>query len=161
MSTRHDIRRLAMQLLYQFDLRGQEDAQQIRDCLEDSTEPPELCRQGFELAQAVWERHDQADAAASALAPHWPTHRQPPLDRAILRLAYYEMVTGRVPNRVAINEAIVLAKQYCSEQSPGFINGVLDKIAKQLDNSPARDTADEPGLTQAGDGSSSNPTTIV
>jgi len=140
MSTRHDIRRLAMQLLYQFDLRGQDDAQQIRDGLEDSTEPAELCREGFELAHAVWERHDQADAAAGELAPHWPTHRQPPLDRAILRLAYYEMATGRVPNRVAINEAVVLAKQYCSEQSPGFINGVLDKIAKQLGDPPVSET---------------------
>lgn len=144
MSTRHDIRRLAMQLMYQFDLRGADDVQQIGDCLEDSSESAELCHQGLELAHAAWERHGQADALAGELAPHWPTHRQPPLDRAILRLAYYEMVTGRVPNRVAINEAVVLSKQYCSEQSPGFINGVLDKMAKRLGDLPVPETTVNP-----------------
>ena len=67
------------------------------------------------------------------LAPDWPTHRQPPLDRAILRLAHYEMTSGHAPIKVAINEAVELAKNYCAERSPPFINGVLDKMARCLE----------------------------
>lgn len=127
-----DIRRLAMQILYQMDLRGPADAQAIRQGLEDSPDSPELCRQAYELAQAAWEQHAEADSLATQIAPHWPTHRQPAVDRAILRLGYYEMASGRTPVKVAVNEAIELAKRFCSEQGPAFINGVLDKIAKKL-----------------------------
>ncbi len=139
MPTRHHIRCLAMQALYQLDLRGDQDAHAIRLGLEeqDPSGPPEACREAFELAQAAWASHSEADALASRLAPHWPTHRQPPLDRAILRLAYYEIATRRVPIKVAINEAIVLAKQYCGESSPGFINGVLDKMPRHIGQPPA------------------------
>ena len=70
------------------------------------------------------------------LAPQWPTHRQPPVDRAILRLSFYEMASQIVPVKVAINEAIELAKEYGSEQSPSFVNGVLDKMAKRLPSVP-------------------------
>jgi N utilization substance protein B len=132
MASRHEIRRLAMQALYQFDLRGHDDAQHVRQCLEDAGQAPEACGEAFELAQAAWSQHEQADAAVGELAPDWPTHRQPPLDRAILRLAYHEIASKHAPARVVINEAIVLAKEYCSEQSPGFINGVLDKIARRI-----------------------------
>ena len=131
MSKRHETRRLAMQVLYQLDLRCQDDAEAIRMGLSDDRHASENCQEAFELALAAWADRAQADASVSELAPQWPTHRQPPLDRAILRLACYELATGRVPNGVAINEAVVLAKQFCSEQSPGFINGVLDKVARR------------------------------
>ena len=54
------------------------------------------------------------------------------MDRAILRLAYHEITTGRVPVKIAINEAVELAKQFASEESPPFVNGVLDKMHRQL-----------------------------
>ncbi len=68
-----------------------------------------------------------------ALTPDWPTHRQPPVDRAILRLAHHEMVSGHAPVKVAINEGVELAKRYADKESPAFINGVLDKLAKRLE----------------------------
>ena len=77
--------------------------------------------------------------AATSLAPKWPTHRQPAVDRAILRLAYHEMKSGRTPIKVVINEAVELAKGYCSKESPPFINGVLDKMARQI-QSPQLDS---------------------
>jgi len=131
MSKRHEIRRLAMQVLYQLDLRGQDDAQTILENLPGDKHSPEKCQEAFELAMAAWVDRAQSDASICKLASQWPTHRQPPLDRAILRLACYELATNRVPKGVCINEAIILAKQFCSEQSPGFINGVLDKIARE------------------------------
>ena len=60
------------------------------------------------------------------------THRQPPVDRAILRLAHHEIVTGIVPAKIAINEAVDLAKTFGAENSPSFVNGVLDKMAKRM-----------------------------
>ena len=85
-----------------------------------------------ELALAAWATRHEADAQCSKLAPDWPTSRQPPIDRAILRLAWFEMTTGRNPPAIVINEAVELAKQFSDEKSPPFINGVLDRIAKRL-----------------------------
>ena len=93
---------------------------------------------------------DRSDEKATALAPDWPTHRQPPVDRAILRLAYYEMTSGHAPVKVAINEAVELAKQFGSEQSPPFINGVLDKLARAI-NAPEPAEPTEPQPAPPGD----------
>ena len=133
-SKQRKIRRVAMQTLYQIDLRGQDDLEAIRAGLGDLPKPTQADEQAYELATAAWEQRKDADEIVAVLAPQWPTHRQPPLDRAILRLAHYEMASGRTPVKVAINEAIELAKRYCCEQSPSFINGVLDKIAKRIDS---------------------------
>ena len=72
----------------------------------------------------------EADAEVTTLAPDWPTNRQPVVDRSILRLAYYEIVSGRTPPKVVINEAVELAREFSTDRSPMFINGVLDKIYK-------------------------------
>lgn len=132
MPQRKSIRRLAMQLLYQFDLRSQTDRAEVAPCQEDGFDSAEIVEAAFELAAQAWATRDKADELATMLAPDWPTHRQPPVDRAILRLAYYEMISGHAPVKVAINEAVELAKQFGAENSPAFINGVLDKLAKQL-----------------------------
>ena len=125
-----DVRRLAMQVLYQMDLTDASDAQQIGDRLDDQFDSAQVRTAAVELAELAWAGHEQADMLTTQLAPHWPTHRQPPVDRAIMRLAYHEMVSGRTPVKVAINEAVELAKAYGAKQSSAFVNGVLDKVAK-------------------------------
>lgn len=120
-----------MQVLYQMDLAGTDDAKSIGANL-DGFDAPEICAEAVELAEAAWPDHEQADGLATALAPQWPTHRQPPVDRAILRLAYHEMASGRTPVKVAINEAVELAKVFGARESAPFINGVLDKMAKRI-----------------------------
>jgi N utilization substance protein B len=85
---------------------------------------------GFRLALQAWTRREEADAAVAAISSDWPTYRQPVIDRSILRLAYFEMAEGGTPPKVAINEAVELAKEFSTEKSPLFINGVLDKIYK-------------------------------
>jgi len=130
---RRDVRRLAMQLLYQIDVTGELDRQTILDNVDEEHDKDEAVRaEAVDLALRAWVTHGTADERVGELAPDWPTHRQPPVDRAILRLAHHEMASSRVPVKVAINEAVELAKQYCAEQSPMFINGVLDKLAKQV-----------------------------
>ncbi|MEO0587572.1 MAG: transcription antitermination factor NusB [Planctomycetota bacterium] len=132
-SKRREVRRLAMQLLYQIDVTGELDRQAVLDNIDAEHDPDEALRvEAVDLALGAWVAHGTADERIGGLTPDWPTHRQPPVDRAILRLAHHEMATGRVPIKVAINEAVELAKQYCAEQSPTFVNGVLDKLAKAL-----------------------------
>ena len=131
-AARRDVRRLAMQVLYQIDQRGAADQDLIHQGLADGPDNAATQAEAFDLAQAAWRNRAPADRLVTELAPQWPTHRQPPVDRALLRLAYHEMVSGRTPVKIAINEAVELAKHYGAENSPAFINGVLDKLARQL-----------------------------
>ncbi|MHC5115081.1 MAG: transcription antitermination factor NusB [Planctomycetota bacterium] len=131
-----DRRRCALQALYQFDAAADDPTADetalgiVRSSLEDSAGSDEVHQAGFDLARAAWAMREEADAVVSELTPDWPTHRQPVIDRNILRLAYYEMTSGVTPPKVAINEAVELAKEFSTEKSPLFINGVLDKIYK-------------------------------
>lgn len=148
---RRDLRRLAMQVLYQLDLTQPKSkpaddapaslpgADELAESLDEEHDELATRRFAAELALQAWASHPAADEKVAALAPDWPTHRQPPVDRAILRLAYYEMASGHAPVKVAINEAVELAKDYGSEHSPPFINGVLDKLAKAITPASAPD----------------------
>ena len=80
------------------------------------------------MADQVWERCREADAAISPLTPDWPTRRQPVVDRNLLRLAWYEMTVAQVPPKVVMSESIELAKEFSTAESPSFINGVLDRL---------------------------------
>jgi N utilization substance protein B len=133
---RRDIRKLAMQLLYQIDLSGGADREALLQMLgewDHAPASPEQREAAVDLALGAWRNREAADGHIAELAPDWPSHRQPPVDRAILRLGYHEMTTGHAPSSVAINEAVELAKRYCGEHSPSFINGVLDKLAKRIE----------------------------
>lgn len=133
MATPRDIRRLAFQTLFQLDARGKGESAIIRESLagvDDFTDGER--RKAFDLATAAYDAKDAADRAIVALAPGWPTHRQPAVDRNILRLAHHELSTGRVVASIAINEAVELAKAFGTDRSPAFVNGVLDKIAKSI-----------------------------
>lgn len=133
---RRRIRELALQALYQYDARQGDDAAEVERTVLDAPGDERAKQPAIELARQAWAAHTEADAMAGDLAADWPTHRQPVVDRCILRLAYYEMAHGQTPPRVAINEAIELAKTFGSERSPDFINGVLDKMMKRLAASP-------------------------
>lgn len=146
---RRDVRRLAMQVLYQLDVTNppdEVDRQAVLDGLDAEFDKQAVREQGVDLALGAWERHKEADHEIELLTPEWPTHRQPPVDRAILRLAYHEIKANVTPVKVAINEAIELAKHYASEQSPAFVNGVLDKLAKSI----GHDEGDEAAPADAG-----------
>ena len=130
-----DIRRLAFQVLFQLDARGERDAAAVRDAIQ-AEEHPNLSdkdrEKAFELASAAFGARAAADKAMLELAPTWPSHRQAAVDRAILRLAHFEMVSGKTPPKVAVNEAVELAKEFSTDKSPGFVNGLLDKVLKQV-----------------------------
>ncbi len=162
-----DVRRLAVQALYLIDATGNADADtpptpdDLHEALDepfddgDTPVPVEPKQPAIELALSAWARHEEADAQINRFAEDWPTHRQPPVDRAILRLAWFEMATRRNDNGVIINEAVELAKQFSNEHAPKFINGVLDRLAKRYpdgkeDGAVEGDTATPAPIT--GDG---------
>ena len=132
MTSPREIRKCALQGLYQFDAAGTDSPDMVRESLNDAPGNTKTHDEGFALAQATWEQREAADAAVSALTPEWPIHRQPVIDRNLLRMAFYEMTSGRTPPKVAINEAVELAKEFSTEKSPMFINGVLDKLYRQM-----------------------------
>ncbi len=143
MASRRDIRELALQALYQFDARC--DEQDAVDVVNPDVAMTDAERsEAMQMAREAWAARLEADRHASELAPAWPTLRQPAVDRAILRLAWYEMVSGRTPARAAINEAVELAKRYSTERSPAFINGVLDKMMRRIDRAAPADESDSP-----------------
>lgn len=149
---RREVRRLAMQVLYQLDvaaLPGSPDRQALLDGLDADFDKLTVRQQGVDLALSAWACHKEADRQVEALSPEWPTHRQPPVDRAILRLAYHEITAGLTPPKVAINEAIELAKAYASEHSPAFVNGILDKFVKHERTEDAQATPEQPGPADA------------
>ena len=148
MSNRRHIRELAIQALYQLDARGVGDLVDVERSIMDAPHAEQTKRDGLDLARRAWAVHEKCDELTMKLAPDWPTHRQPPVDKSILRLAYYEIVSGAAPVAVAINEAIELAKEFGSERSPAFINGVLDKVAKTVRENPT-EASPAPTDTQA------------
>lgn len=131
MPAQREIRRLAFQALFQLDARGVDDADAIRSGLDAQADDAHRDA-AMQLALAAFERRRAADAEFEALAPAWPAHRLAAVDRAILRLAHHEMTSGRTPPKVAVNEAVELAKAFSTDRSPAFVNGLLDKVLKRL-----------------------------
>ena len=127
-----ELRQQVLQLLCQFDA-GNEDIARITEQKfdEENSSTLEPSKEAMELAKKIWEDKTSADSHIESLTPEWAIHRQPLLDRNILRLARYEIVSGITPPIVAIDEAIELARIYSTEKSSTFVNGVLDSLLHQ------------------------------
>lgn len=131
MSSPRNIRKAALQALYQLDVRGDQDTGEIEATLDEDLSDNDR-RKAMELAHSAFAGRREADLAVKIHAPTWPAHRQPAIDRAIMRLAHYEMTSGRVNPKIAVNEAVELAKIFSTERSPSFVNTVLDKILRKV-----------------------------
>jgi N utilization substance protein B len=130
-SNRRKTRELAMQVLFVWDSHGDSDAALAQQVVRDGSENPSLSAEALRIATAAWDTRTVADTWIERLAPKWPPHRQPGVDRNLLRLAIWEMTSGHAPAKVVIDEAIELAKVFSTEQSPSFINGVLDAVHRE------------------------------
>lgn len=116
-------RRTALFLLYQWDITGQPLAS-----LYDGT-PDDFA---LELAEAVAARAAQLDDRISGASDAWSADRLGTLERNVLRIGVYELEEGTVPPEVAINEAVVLAKRYATDEAGKLVNGILGHIQREV-----------------------------
>ena len=123
-TNRHDARERAFHLLYETEMKGNAIADVLAALPVD---PDEFAAQ---LVVGVGENQDDLDAVIATHARNWEVDRMPALDRAILRLATYELIhRPDVPTAVVISEAVELAKSYSTDDSSRYVNGVLSAVA--------------------------------
>jgi transcription antitermination protein NusB len=121
----------ALQLLYAWELRGEVPIPVLASGLSRLTGPePTLLDRAEELAEGVVAEVQSLDAEAARAAENWRMSRIAVVERNILRLAILELRRGEVPPKVAIDEAVRLAHWFGGTRAPGFVNGVLDGIAR-------------------------------
>lgn len=123
-SQRRQVRERALGLLYEAEVKGMEMAELLA-----AQELP-LDPYGHTLATGTAASQDDIDARLEGLSENWPVARMPALDRAILRMASYELSHSTdISVAVIINEALELAHEYSTPSSAGFINGLLSQVA--------------------------------
>lgn len=120
-----------MQILFAWDAQGEMNEAVAQQIARDGADEIEIRNDALQLAKGAWEQVATTDSWVERLAPKWPPKRQPGVDRALIRLAAWELVGTDTPPKVAIAEAIELAKQFSTEQSASFVNGVLDSLLKE------------------------------
>ena len=132
MNRRHRARRLALQALSCLDVQGTKAREGVLEFIDESRDPPEVRQTARGMLDAALADRDACDALVASHARHWGLDRLALVDRNILRLAVSELRGGSTPRKVVITEALQLAKEFSTAESPRFINGVLDAIAKDL-----------------------------
>jgi len=126
---RRRARELALALLYELEFHPGQEVSRLEAFWQAHPASPEAREYAELLARGVVAHREAVDRCIAAHAEHWTVDRMPLVDRNILRLATHELLhAADVPERVAIDEAIELAKLYGGEDSARFINAVLDKI---------------------------------
>ena len=127
---RRRARAIALQALYEVDCAGHAAEEVVTHLLTEAGLPEENAAFAQELVSGVLQNKEKIDNNIQSFATAWPLRQIPPVDRNILRLAIFEiLIDNRVPVKVAINEAVELAKKFGSENSPKFINGVLGSVS--------------------------------
>jgi N utilization substance protein B len=125
--SRREARERAFHLLYESEIKG-EDAEDVLSSL-----PLEPDRFAVELVRGVGDTRGELDGLIAAHARNWDVDRMPALDRALLRLACYELAhRPDVPTGAVISEAVELAKRYSTDDSGRFVNGVLSAVAAEV-----------------------------
>jgi N utilization substance protein B len=131
-SLRRKSREFAMQMLFQWDM-SQQDFTKLETKFWKSAKAADTTRAFAEkLFEGAAKDVGVLDALIVGHADNWRFERMAAIDRAILRLAIYELRAAETPPKVILNEAVDLAKKYSSEESGAFVNGVLDGVHKSL-----------------------------
>ncbi|MGP3990299.1 transcription antitermination factor NusB [Streptomyces sp. 3N207] len=141
MAARNKARKRAFQILFEADQRGADVRTVLADWLRlartDSRQPP-VSEYTMTLVEGYAGNIARIDELLSTYAVGWTLDRMPDVDRSILRLGVYELLwVDEVPDAVVIDEAVQLAKEFSTDESPGFINGLLGRL-KELKPSLSR-----------------------
>src|SRR5688572_18900112 len=136
MGPRRKAREYALQMLFQWDITRDTIDQISATFFENVEEPPAVVEFSRLLVARTVEHVEQLDVLIQRHADHWRLDRMAIVDRNLLRLATQEFLYDReTPKTVVINEAIEIARRFSSQESPQFINGILDSIKKELEGS--------------------------
>jgi N utilization substance protein B len=130
MATRHHARMAVVSLLYAYDLGNGNTAEHTAEILEEKKIRNKQKDFALDLYEGVMANIEACDTAIIEHLKDWDFARLGSIERATLRLAAYEILFGELDSAVVINEAVEITKAFGTEQSPKFINGVLDAISK-------------------------------
>ncbi|MFQ5802133.1 MAG: transcription antitermination factor NusB [Candidatus Methylomirabilales bacterium] len=130
MGKRRRARELALTILYQLEFRPEKPEELLDSFWADHrSPPPEVGTYAKELVEGTLAHREEIDSLIAQYTEHWHFSRIALVERNILRVATYEFIFRKdVPEKVILNEGIEIAKQYGSEDSGRFVNGILDKI---------------------------------
>jgi len=133
MGKRRSSRELALKFLYQSELNEGNVDEQMESFMERNSSKDEIDIFMKELVEAVIKHKKEIDEIVQKFSDNWVLDRMTVIDRNILRIGTCELLFNfSTPPKVAINEAVDIAKKYGNEDSPEFINGILDKIYKEI-----------------------------
>lgn len=131
MGHRRQSRECALQLLFQVEFSNQPPLEVVKLFWEENAVSEEVRVFADELFLGTMRNLKEIDFLIESSSTNWKLSRMASVDRNILRMSAYELIyLEEIPSSVTINEAVEIAKKYGTEESPGFINGILDKIAK-------------------------------
>jgi len=132
-------RQLALQVLYAVDLAEAGDADEVFASVAQNFELPAGARAfARELVRGVIARRDALDELLARHSEHWRVSRMAAVDRNVLRIAVFELLETHTPTSVVIDQAIELARRFGDDPSPGFVNGVLDAVARAVERPVGR-----------------------
>ncbi|MBE2197685.1 MAG: transcription antitermination factor NusB [Anaerolinea sp.] len=133
MKTRRRARRATLESLYEYDIANHPPGEALQQRLLEAPMTSTGVEFAARLIQGVVEHQLAMDKLIARYAPEWPLEQMAVIDRNILRIAIYEfLISDETPVKVAINEAVELAKIYGADSSPRFINGVLGTLAEHI-----------------------------
>lgn len=133
-NVRHRARIAAMQVLYELDITDHQLEPTLQRRIEDESLPKDAMQFAERIARGAWERREYLDGVIEQAAPNWPIYQMPAIEKAILRLAIWELLLNdqdAAPPKAVINEAVELAKHFGGENSGRFVNGVLGTVVTQ------------------------------
>lgn len=131
-SLRRKARITTLQTLYEIDCTEHKAEQALTHLITEQALPPEMVSFAEELVQGVLQNKPKLDNLVGRFAPSFPVEQMSIIDRNILRIAIFEiLINNNTPVKVAINEAVELAKAFGSDSSPRLINGVLGSIVSK------------------------------
>ena len=128
MLRRSQAREVAFQVLYQDDLNPRDNPAEGDRLIERRLRADDMIAFARELVAGVRRNRAELDAVLEGIAANWSLKRMAATDRNVLRLGAYELLHTDTPPRVAVDEAVELAKRFGSAQSSQFVNGILDKV---------------------------------
>ncbi len=123
---------LAMQALCQWDVQGDASAEALEGVFQPEGTTRRAAGYAEKLARSFWSQRKRVDKHLSTASSRWDLSRVSPVERNVMRVAVVELIGTEIPPKVAVNEAIEIAREFGGADSPRFVNGVLDEVLKDL-----------------------------